>query len=324
MVRSAQIITPPPVSAAAAVTAGAAVPVTGLPAAAVAIPGPGLATGQAAHARRGPWVRALIHVTLLLGSVSTIFPFYWMLITSVKTNSEALSSPPTFIPRTWHPENYALALQAAPFGRYFFNTAYVALWTVAGVLVVSTLAAYAFARMEFYGKNVLFTAFLATLMIPGEVTLIPNFVIITKWLGWYNTYQAQIIPHIGNVFAIFLLRQFFMSVPKELDDAAQIDGCSQFRFLWSIVLPLSTPAIITVALLTFLGAWNAFLWPLIVTRSPEMRPIQLGLQAFSSEAGSRYAELMAASTLVILPTVVLYVAAQKYFVEGIARTGLKG
>jgi len=156
------------------------------------------------------------------------------------------------------------------------------------------------------------------------VTLIPNFVIITRWFGWYDTYQAQFIVGIGSVFAIFLLRQFFMTIPKDLEDAAMIDGCSRFRFLWNIVVPLSGPALITLALLNFLGAWNAFLWPLIVTRSPQMRPIQVGLQVFSSDAGSRYAELMAASTLVILPTVLLFLVAQKYLVEGIARTGLKG
>ncbi len=279
---------------------------------------------EVAPARRSPWVRLLIHGALLLGAVMVVFPFYWMIITSFKSNTEAMASPPTFWPREWHPEQYPLALTQAPFQRYFFNTAYVAFWQVLGVLVVSSLAAYAFARMEFFGKNILFTAFLATLMIPFEVTLIPNFVIITKWLGWYDTYIAQFIVSIGSVFAIFLLRQFFMSIPKELEDAAEIDGCSQLRFLWEVVLPLSRPALITVALFNFLGSWNAFLWPLLVTRSPEMRPIQLGLQVFQSEFGSRYAELMAASTLVILPTVLVYLVAQKYFVEGIARSGLKG
>ncbi|MGH2353449.1 MAG: carbohydrate ABC transporter permease [Chloroflexota bacterium] len=279
---------------------------------------------RASGISRSRWARLGIHTILVVGAITTAFPFYWMVVTSFKTNSEAITWPPTFLPLEWHAENYLNALQEAPFGRYFLNTAYVALWTVVGVLVVSSLAAYAFARMQFYGKNALFTLFLATLMIPAEVTLIPNFVIITKWLNWYNTYQAQFAPYLGNVFAIFLLRQFFMTVPRELEDAALIDGCSRLRFLWAIVLPLSRPALITVALLNFLNAWNAFLWPLIVTRSAEMRPIQLGLQVFSSEFGSRYAELMAASTLVILPTVALYLVAQRYFVEGIARTGLRG
>jgi len=277
-----------------------------------------------ADARRSAITRTVIHVLLLAGALVMVFPFYWMLATSLKSNAESVAFPPTFFPTELHPENYPNALAAAPFGRYFFNTALVAVCQVVGVLTVSSLAAFAFARMEFFGKNALFMAFLATLMIPSEVTLIPNFVIVTKWLGWYNTYQAQIVPALGSVFAIFLLRQFFMGIPRELEEAAHIDGCSRFRFLWAIILPLSTPALLTVALLNFLGAWNSFLWPLLVTRSPEMRPIQLGLHVFNTEFGSRYGELMAASTLVIAPTVILYLVAQRYFIEGIARSGLKG
>ncbi|HEX2036641.1 MAG TPA: carbohydrate ABC transporter permease [Chloroflexota bacterium] len=309
----------------------AGTPVKGVTTMAAAVPAPAAAPlgreqvrPTVAQAQRPPGLRLLMHLLLLCGALVNIFPFYWMVVTSFKSNAEAMASPPTFVPAIWHPENYPLALSQAPFGRYFFNTAFIAFWTVVGVLVVSALAAYAFARMEFFGKKVLFGAFLATLMIPGEVTLIPNFVMVTKWLGWYDTYQAQIVPSVGSVIAIFLLRQFFMSIPKDLEDAAKIDGCSTLRFLWAILLPLSTPALITVALLNFLATWNAFLWPLLVTRSPQMRPIQLGLQVFSSEFGSRYAELMAASTLVILPTVVVYLVAQRYFVEGIARTGLRG
>lgn len=270
------------------------------------------------------WSRIATHVVLLLGAAMMVFPFYWMLSTSLKSNQEALQSPPTFLPTSLHPENYASALAAAPFGRYFLNTSFVATCQVVGVLAVSTLAAYAFARMDFYGKDMVFLIFLSTLMIPSEVTLIPNFIIITKWLGWYNTYQAQIVPTLGSVFAIFLLRQFFKSIPTELEEASKLDGCGQLRFLWSVVLPLSTPAVITVALFNFLGAWNAFLWPLIVTRSPDMRPIQLGLQVFTTENSSAYGQLMAASTLVIAPTVVLFLVAQRYFIEGIARSGLKG
>ncbi|HET7771734.1 MAG TPA: carbohydrate ABC transporter permease [Chloroflexota bacterium] len=273
---------------------------------------------------RSPLARILMHIALLLGALASVFPFYWMLITSLKSNSEAIAQPPTFWPREWVLQNYALAWNAAPFGRYFLNTMVITLCTVVGVVVVSTLAAYPFARMRFAGKNIVFAALLATMMIPADITVIPNFIIVTKWLGWYNTYQAQVVPYVGSVFAIFLLRQFFMTVPKELEEAALIDGCSRLRFLWAILVPLSIPALITVALLNFLGSWNAFLWPLLVTSAPEMRPIQLGLIVFQSDAGARYAELMAASTMVIMPTVLVFLVAQKYFVEGIARTGLKG
>ena len=279
-------------------------------------------------ARPGGRLRALfwvaVHGFLLTGATLTVFPFYWMLVTSLMSNTEVTASPPTFWPKALQWANYGSAWASAPFGRYFLNTVIVSVCQVVGVLVVASLAAYAFARMEFHGKNAVFTVFLATLMIPGEVTLIPNFVIVTKWLGWYDTYQAQVVPFLGSVFAIFLLRQFFMTIPKDLEDAAVMDGCGQLRFLWSIVVPLSRPALITVGLLNFLGAWNAFLWPLLVTRGAAMRPIQVGLSAFSTDGGTRYAELMAASTFVILPTAVIYLIAQRYFVEGITRTGLKG
>ncbi len=279
-------------------------------------------------ARPGGSLRALfrvaVHGFLLTGATLTVFPFYWMLVTSLKSNTEVMASPPTFWPKALQWANYGSAWASAPFGRYFLNTVIVSVCQVVGVLVVASLAAYAFARMEFHGKNAVFTVFLATLMIPGEVTLIPNFVIVTKWLGWYDTYQAQVVPFLGSVFAIFLLRQFFMTIPKDLEDAAVMDGCGQLRFLWSIVVPLSRPALITVGLLNFLAAWNAFLWPLLVTRGAAMRPIQVGLSAFSTDGGTRYAELMAASTFVILPTAVIYLIAQRYFVEGITRTGLKG
>jgi multiple sugar transport system permease protein len=317
----AQTVTPVPIAG----PPGTSVPPVG-PAVATAALGPAQRAIDAptAHGRRSPLARVGIHAALLAGALLSFFPFYWMVTTSFKTNSQAIASPPLWVPTEWHLENYVIALNAAPFPRYFFNTLLVAVCQVVGVLVVSSLAAYAFARMEFYGKNTLFGIFLATLMIPSEVTLIPNFVIITRWFGWYDTYQAQFIVSIGSVFAIFMLRQFFMTIPKELEDAAEMDGCTRFRFLWAVVVPLSVPALITLGLLNFLGAWNSFLWPLIITRSPEMRPIQLGLQVFSSDAGSRFAELMAASTLVILPTVLLFVFAQRYLVEGIARTGLKG
>ncbi len=314
----ANVATPVPGSAGTGVVAAVVAPPLSPAAAAVGRAAP------AHHATRGPLAHALIQAALLVSALLMIFPFYWMVATAFKSNVESQAYPPTLFPNEWHPENFVNVLDQAPFGRYFFNTAFVAIWWVAGVLVVSSLAAYAFARMEFFGKNLVFMVFLATLMIPAEATLIPNFVIVTKWLGWYNTYQAQFVPFLGNVFAIFLLRQFFMGVPKELEDAALIDGASPFRFLWSVVVPLSTPALITVGLLNFLAAWNAFLWPLLVTRSPDMRPIQFGLSVFSGEAGVRYADLMAASTLVVLPTVIVFLVAQRYFVEGIARTGLKG
>ncbi|MGC9771121.1 carbohydrate ABC transporter membrane protein 2, CUT1 family [Fervidobacterium changbaicum] len=219
-------------------------------------------------------------------------------------------------------QNYVNAWNAAPFGRYYFNTVFIAAVTTILEIVVSAMAAYAFSWMNFPGKGIIFSIFLATMMVPGEVLLVPNFITITKF-GWIDTYYALIVPWIVSVFSIFLMRQHFMSIPSELFDAAKIDGSSHWRFLWQIVVPLSKPVIITSALLKFVGSWNAFLWVLIVTNSPKYRTLTVGLQAFSSEVGTLYNMLMAAATFSILPVVIIFLFAQKYFVRGIARTGLK-
>ncbi|MCD6550949.1 ABC transporter permease subunit [Thermotoga sp.] len=219
-------------------------------------------------------------------------------------------------------QNYVDAWNAAPFPRYYFNTFFVASATTLLEVFTASLAAYAFSWMVFPGRDFIFGLFLATMMIPGEVLLVPNFITISK-LGWIDTYYALIVPWIVSVFAIFLLRQHFLTIPGELFDAAKIDGCSHWRFLWQIVVPLSRPAVITSALLKFVGSWNAFLWVLIVTNSEEYRTLPVGLQAFSSDVGTQYNLLMAAATFSILPVVILFIFTQKYFIQGIARTGLK-
>ncbi len=287
-------------------------------------------------------VRGMRQLVLATGAALSGFPFLWMVLSSFKTLNEAISITP-FFPRRWMWENYVIAWTSANFPRYFFNSTFVAVLTVLGVLFTSSLAAYAFARMNFLGRNVLFVLLLATMMIPFEVIMIPNFVIIRKMpihippvpffgdrllgneaRGWYNTYAALIVPWTASVFNIFLLRQFFATIPRDLYDAAVLDGCSHLRFLRSVVLPLSRPALITVALFSFLGSWNALLWPLIVTGEDSMRPLQVGLSFFITEAGPEFNLLMAATTFTILPVVVLYFLAQRYFMEGIMGSGLKG
>ncbi len=218
--------------------------------------------------------------------------------------------------------NYVTAWKSAPFGRYYLNTVFVSVVTTVLEVVLAAMAAYAFAYMNFPGKNLVFGAFLATMMVPGEVLLVPNFITISR-LGWIDTYYALIIPWIVSVFAIFLIRQHFLTLPSELKDAAMIDGCSHWRFLWTIVVPLSKPVIITSALLKLVGSWNAFLWVLIVTNKDKYRTLTVGLQTFSTEVGTIYNQLMAAATLSIIPIVILFIFTQKYFVRGIARTGLK-
>ncbi|NPA90907.1 MAG: carbohydrate ABC transporter permease [Chloroflexi bacterium] len=280
-----------------------------------------LSLGQQRIRLRITPMRVVLYLVLIAGAFVAMFPFIWMILTSFKSYGEVTAG--RFFPRELRWQNYVEAWNAAPFGRYFLNSLFIAMATIAGDLFSGILAAYAFARMEFPGRNVIFFLFLATLMIPGELTVLPNFLTIRR-LGWYNTYQAQIIPFTASVFHIFLLRQFFMGIPREYWDAALLDGCSHFRYLWSIVVPLSRPAVVTVALLSFIGSWNAFLWPLIVTSSENMRPIQVGLRSFVVEEATQTQLMMAAATMVIVPIIIFYLFTQKYFTEGLTMTGLKG
>jgi multiple sugar transport system permease protein len=273
------------------------------------------------------------HLFLILVAGVMAYPFFFMVTSSFKDILEATRTPPTLFPTELHPENYTEAWSKAPWGRYFANTLFISISVTILELGIAVLAAYAFARMKFRGRGILFTVFLATLMIPGEATLVPNYVLMSPsksaclglpCLNWFDTYQVQILPFIASAFSIFLLRQFFMAIPGELSDAARIDGAGHLRFLWSIVLPLSIPALITAGLITFLGSWNAFQWPLIVTSKPEFRVVQVGLSAFRQEAGSSYHLLMAASAFVVAPIVLLFLVAQRYLVQGVARTGIRG
>jgi multiple sugar transport system permease protein len=264
-----------------------------------------------------------LRLVLLAGAIWSLFPFVWTVLTSLKSYIEA-SAAQAFLPTHWLFSNYIVAWnQVGIFPRYFANSIFIATSTVLGVLITSALAAYAFARMEFPGRNVLFIILLATMMVPFEVTLVPNFIVVSD-LGWINRYQALIIPWMGSAFSVFLLRQFFRSIPQDLYDAAVIDGASNLRFLLSIVLPLSRPALITSALFTFLGSWNALMWPLLVTNSPEMRPIQVGIAAFITNAGTQVQLLLAAVTISVVPVILLYLVLQRWFIEGIATVGIRG
>lgn len=289
------------------------------------------ATAKPVRLRIQP-ARALIYLFLIIGASIALFPFIWMVLTSLKTQTEVARG--AFWPEQFRWYNYLEAWSEAEWGPYFdhsgrwipgyfLNTLFIAACTVAANLFTNVLAAYAFARIRFPGKNVVFFAFLATMMIPGEVTIIPNFLLVSN-LGWVNTYLGLIVPWTASVFYIFLLRQFFMGIPNELYDAALIDGSGHLRFLIQIVLPLSKAALVTVVLLSFIGSWNSFLWPLIVARDVALYPIQVGLRSFITEMGNEVHLMMAAATFVIVPVLVLYFFTQKQFTEGIATTGLKG
>ncbi len=265
----------------------------------------------------------LMHAVLLIGAAWSLFPFIWMVLTSLKSYIDA-SAATQLLPQEWLFSNYTDAWNSVGiFPRYFANTLFIGITTVVGVLISSTLAGYAFARMRFPGRDVLFIILLSTMMIPFEVTLIPNFILMRN-LHWIDNYAAMIVPWTASAFSIFLLRQFFRNIPSELYDAAVIDGCGHLRFLTTIVVPLSRPALITSALFTFLGSWNSLMWPLLVTNNPLMRPLQVGISSFISDAGTQVQLLLAAVTISIIPVILLYLLLQRWFIEGIATVGIRG
>lgn len=277
--------------------------------------------------RRIKWANLLIYLILSVGAVVVTVPMYWAVAASFMTRAEAIAT------RWWPSEpqfnNYVVAWQEAQFSEYFINSVIISAITVGGIVVFSVLAAYAFARMEFFGKNFMFSVLLATIFIPPMVLLLPNFLLVT-WLGrvgpidWVDNWPSLTIPFMGNVFSIFLLRQFFAQIPSELFDAAKIDGAGHLRFLVAIVLPLSRAALMTVILFAFIGAWNALDWPLLVTNGPEWRPIAVGLTNFLDEENQRLQLQMAGAVITMVPILVIYFFTQKQFTEGIALSGLKG
>jgi multiple sugar transport system permease protein len=272
-----------------------------------------------------PWHLVLIPATLVL-----IFPFAWLLITSIETPAEALHFPPILIPHKLDFSNYPQALQAAPFGRFFINSAVVAVVTVLSNVAICALAGYAFARYRFLGRGVLFVVIMTTLMVPFQVTMIPQF-IITKWLGVHllgqvgiNHIGALILPNAATAFGIFFLRQFFRTLPIEYEEAARVDGASRLKVLWRIVLPLSGPALATLAALTFLDSWNNFLWPLIVITSTNQMTLPLGLAMFQGAHATEWTLLMAGNVMTLIPILIIFFGAQRYFIRSVAATGLAG
>ena len=272
--------------------------------------------------RRFPVQTVATHLLLGVCGLAMAFPFIWMVLTSLKTGSEAAAYPPVLLPSVPQWENYTEALRAAPFARYFANSLFTSLAVLVLVLVTALFAGYAFGQLEFPGKHVLFALYLATMMIPFEVVLIPNFLMIGQ-LGWYDTYQAMILPWGANVFSVFLLTQFFRALPRDFFEAAQLDGCGHWQYLWKVAAPLARPALATAGLFAFLGSWNGLLWPLLVTKTEAVRPIEVGLQTFLEAEGPRPHLLMAAAALTMIPIMALFFAAQRTFVEGVA-AGVKG
>lgn len=267
--------------------------------------------------------RLLLHALLLSGAILMVLPFLWMLSTSLKSNSEALALPPHLIPRTPVWQNYADVVNQLNYGRFFLNSVIVAALRVGGQLFTCSLAAYAFARLRFPGRNVLFPLYLAALMVPFQVYMIPDFIVM-KYLGWLDTLQGIAVPGMFSAFGIFLLRQAFMSLPRELEEAAFLDGASPPGILWHVVLPLSTPALASLTILTFLYSWNDLLWPLIVAHSEKNYVLPIGLALLQGQYQTNWPWLMAAGVMATLPVIILFLFAQRYFIEGIAMTGVKG
>jgi len=268
----------------------------------------------------------LVYLALTIGALLSMTPFLVMISQSLMTLGETLTRQPWPASPQW--VNYAEAWRDADFGRYFRNSVIITATVILGVVTTCTLAGYAFARIRFPGRNLLFTVLLATLMIPGTVTFIPGFLLvrgdIVPWGSWLNTLPALTVPFMSTAFIIFLFRQFFAQIPEELWDAARIDGAGHLRFLTTVVLPMSRAVVTTATLLTFVHAWNEFLWPLLVTTNPTWRPLAVGLANFIDEAGARTHLLMAGSVITIVPVLVLYFFTQRQFTEGIATSGLKG
>ncbi len=279
-----------------------------------------------------PWLKVIGYTVLILGVIQAIAPFLWMVSTSLMTLTEInrgqlLPTEPLF-------QNYVLAWERANFGQFMWNSVRITLISVAGQLLFCIPAAYAFARMKFYGKTLMFTALLSTLMIPEVARFIPNYLTVI-WLGrlseslfgfgWLNNWPSLTVPFMASAFTIFLLRQFFAQIPEELWDAARIDGAGHLRFLRSVVVPLSTAPIMTTITFAFIASWNSLLWPLLVTQTDAWRPVAVGLTKFASaDAPADFHLQMAASVMMIVPILVVYFFTQKQFTEGIANTGLKG
>jgi multiple sugar transport system permease protein len=267
--------------------------------------------------------RVLLYLAVAALFILVVFPFYWMIVTSLQPQDAVFSVPPQLWPRHLTFQNYIDAWNAAPWLRYFGNTFFVAVASTLISLTTSSLAAFAFACINFKGKEALFSLVLSVMMIPAATTLIPNFLII-RTLGWYDKFYALIIPFAASVFGIFLLRQYFMSMPKELWEAAQIDGASRLRYFRSIALPLAKPAIVTIAINSFLGSWTSFLWPTVMTQSQNKQLIEVALNAFLGENSQQWSQLAAASVFTTVPIVVLFFFVQRQFIEGIGGGGIKG
>ncbi|MCE5199025.1 carbohydrate ABC transporter permease [bacterium] len=271
------------------------------------------------------WVRTgrfgMSHVILALIALTTLTPFLWMVLASFKALTEVEQLNP--FPSVWHPENYIKVFQQIPFARYYFNSVFIAGWVTILTCITSAMAAYAFSRVDWSGRDGFFKLYLATLMIPGVVTMIPNYTLMVK-LHLMDSYLGLIVPASFSAFGTFLLRQFMMTIPPALDEAASIDGANSWRIFWDIILPMSRPGVVTLAIFTFLGNYGSFTWPLIMIKSQHLRTLPIGMLFFDTIYGRQTNLIMAASVMNIIPLVILFVISQKFLVKGIQLGAVKG
>ena len=268
---------------------------------------------------------SVTYIILIVGSIIMAMPFLWMVASSFKSIGEIWTFPPVFLPKKflWH--NYVDAWKALPFNRFFFNTVFVTVIVTVGQLFTCSLGGFAFARLNFPGRNKLFIGYLATLMIPFPVIMIPLFITM-KYLGWVDSLKALTIPYLFSAWGTFLMRQFMLAIPKDLEDAAKIEGCSFWGLYWRIIMPLCKPVLATLGIFTFMGTWNEFLWPLIMINTIPKKTLPLGLVMFQTRVAAEtpWNLIMAAACFTILPILMLFIIGQKYYVKGIVTTGMKG
>ena len=265
----------------------------------------------------------IVHLILLAGTIIVVFPFLWMILTSFKTNGEALQIPPTIIPTAWVTDAYSEIVTTIPFATVYMNTIISAVVTTAVQVAFCAMAAYAFARIEFPFKNIIFLIILSVLMVPGQIFLIPQYLIVQK-LGLLDTLPALMLPNLFSAFGTFLLRQFFMSLPKELEEAAVLDGCSRFQIFGKIMLPLVKPGIVALVIFTARFAWNDFMWPLIVNTDSQKMTLAPALSLLKGQYLTNYPVQMAGAVMAVLPLVIVFIIFQKQFIEGVAQSGIKG
>ena len=268
--------------------------------------------------------KAVAYIICTVMAISFVFPLYWLVVSALKTDTEIFQLPPTFIPKDPQWQNFSKATTYIPFWRYMWNTMVIAGLNIVGTLVSCTVIAYGFARVRWAGRNVAFMIYLSTIMLPSQVTMIPLYIIYRNF-GWIGSIKPLVVPaFFGNALYVFMLRQFMLSIPQEISEAARIDGASELGILWRVIIPLLKPALATVALFTFVANYRDFLGPLIYLQNQEQWTISLGLKMFQNQFGAQWQLMMAASTLAMLPTLILFFLAQKTFIKGIALTGIKG